>query len=192
MIQEIDFKILDWIQENLRCGFLDWLAPKLTLFGELGIFWIVVAAVFIYFKQYRRCGIEMCCGMLTSLLVGNVLLKNIVARDRPCWINEAVNLIVSVPTDYSFPSGHTLICFIPATIIMMRDKRLGIPAYIISVLVAFSRLYLYVHFPTDVLFGMVIGIMIGFVISKLSPKVYKLREETTDNREDSLAPKITE
>ncbi len=172
MIQQLDFAILDYIQENLRCDTLDFLVPKITLLAEYGIFFIGVAVVLLFIKSRRCCGIAMLTGMGSGLLIGNVLLKNLIARPRPCWINTDVLMLIAVPDDYSFPSGHTLSCFIAATILLYYDRRLGIPAAVIAVLVGFSRLYLYVHFPSDVVAGAVLGIGIGiatvFIVEKIS------------------------
>lgn len=108
----------------------------------------------------------MLVGLLVGLLVGNICLKNLVARARPCWIDPGVPLLIGNPADYSFPSGHTLSSVIAATILYDTDKRFGIPAIILAVLIAFSRLYLYVHFPTDVLAAALLGVLIGKLLHR--------------------------
>ena len=160
-LTNIDFKILNMIQEKLSCSFLDFLMPKITFLGNSGLIWIITAILMLFFSKYRKTGITMSAGLCSGLLIGNIALKNIVARQRPCWINESVNMLIDIPSDYSFPSGHTLSSFLAATIIMHTNKKLGIAAYIIATLIAFSRLYLYVHFPSDVIAGALIGITIG-------------------------------
>lgn len=95
------------------------------------------------------------------MLVGNVCLKNLIARPRPCWLDSSVRLLIADPTDYSFPSGHTLSSVIGATILTKTDRRFGYAAIPLVALIAFSRLYLYVHFPSDVLAAAVPGVMIG-------------------------------
>ena len=161
MIQAWDFAVLDFIQSRLRCEALDWLMPKITLLGEMGLLWIAVAVVLLIVKSRRLSGAALSVGLIGSLLIGNLLLKNLVARPRPCWLRPEVVLLIPSPQDFSFPSGHTLSCFIAATVLLRYDKRLGIPALAIAVAVAFSRLYLYVHFPTDVLAGILLGIAVG-------------------------------
>lgn len=160
-IQTLDFQILDWIRQNLRNPFLDTVMPALTALGNAGILWIVIAVVLLFIKSRRRCGVTMAAGLIADLLIGLVLLKNLIGRARPCWINPSVPLLISSPTDYSFPSGHTLASFTAAVILLRHDRRLGIPALILAALIAFSRLYLYVHFPSDVLAGLLLGILIG-------------------------------
>lgn len=164
MIQEMDFAALEWIQLNVRCEWLDWLMPKVTLLGEFGLFWIAVTLIMLLVRRHRRCGAMLACGLTTGVIVGNVLLKNLIARPRPCWIDSSVDMLVAVPTDFSFPSGHTLACFVAATVLLRYDKRLGIAALAIAVAVAFSRLYLYVHFPSDVVCGAALGVAIGLAV----------------------------
>lgn len=165
-IQSFDFAVLDGIQ-SIRNGFLDFIMPLITLLGDKGLFLIAVGLLMLFFKKYRECGIATLGSLLTGLIVCNLLLKNLVQRERPCWINETVEMLIAVPHDYSFPSGHTLSWFASATVIFLHDKRLGIPAYIVAAAVAFSRMYLYVHFPTDVIVGMILGIGIAIGINAL-------------------------
>ena len=173
MIQEIDFAVLDWIQNNLRCGFLDFLMPKITMIGEKGILYVVLCLIMVCFKRCRKAGITILGGMTAGLLIVNMLIKNAVARMRPFQINAAIELLVKAPNEYSFPSGHAVHGFIFATVLMCYDKRLGIPALIVAVLVSFSRLYLYVHFPTDVLAGAAIGVIIGLCSVFVANRIVK-------------------
>ncbi len=183
MIQQFDFAILDWIQANLKCDFLDFLMPKITLLGEYGIFLILIGAVLLLWRSHRVCGIAVLSGLAGGFVIGNILLKNLAARSRPCWINSDIAMLVAVPTDYSFPSGHTLHCFIAATVLMHYDRRLGIPAVGIATMVAFSRLYLYVHFPTDVFAGAVLGVGIGFITVCLIEAIKKRKDRIKSRRQ---------
>lgn len=156
--------ILDWIQNVFRCAFLDWFFPLVTKFGDHGVFWILIAAVLLCFKKTRATGCMMSLSLLCGLLIGNTVMKPLFARIRPYEANVTgeINLLVERLSDYSFPSGHTLASFEAAVVLMIRDRKLGIPALAIAVLVALSRLYLYVHYPTDVLVGMVLGTLFAF------------------------------
>lgn len=168
-LTSIDFSVLDWIQRTFASPLMDSFMVAVTHLGDAGIIWIALGLILCIFRKTRVCGILLLTGLLIGLLIGNVALKNIIARDRPCWIREMTDLLIAVPKDYSFPSGHTLSSFIAATVLLHCDKRWGIPAYILAALIAFSRLYLFVHFPTDVLAGMVLGITIGTLVWRLAP-----------------------
>lgn len=165
----LDWGILQWIQSTLVCLALDILMPNITALGNAGAIWLLAAVVLIITKKYRRQGLFLLLGLAASVLVGNVLLKNLIARPcpcriDPCRIDTSVPLLIANPTDYSFPSGHTLSSVISAVILAKTDRRFGYAAIPLAVLIAFSRLYLYVHFPSDVLVAAVLGIIIGHLI----------------------------
>lgn len=103
-ITNIDFTILDYIHDHLSCGALDFLMPKITFLGNAGLIWIIIAVCMLISRKYRQNGIALTGGLIGCVVIGNLLLKNLVARARPCWINDTVNMLISVPTDYSFPS----------------------------------------------------------------------------------------
>ena len=138
----LDWGILHWIQNNISCPFLDAVVPKLTMLGNAGIIWILAGVLLLCTKKYRRQGALVLVGLLAGLLVGNVALKHLVARSRPCWLDPSVQLLIATPTDYSFPSGHTLSSTIAATILTKTDRRFGYAAISLAVLIALSRLYL--------------------------------------------------
>lgn len=160
----IDWSILHWIRDVLTCSFLDFLMPKLTLLSNGGAVWLLATGGLLRTKKYRRQGLLLLGGLAVGVLVGNVCLKNLIARPRPCWLDSSVRLLIADPTDYSFPSGHTLSSVIGATILTKTDRRFGYAAIPLAALIAFSRLYLYVHFPSDVLAAAVLGVMIGELV----------------------------
>lgn len=161
-----EFSVLDAIW-SLHTPLLDIFFKGITSLGDKGIFFIALALILCCFKQTRRCGVCMLAGMAVGALIANVTLKPLVARARPCWINDTVRLLIENPSDYSFPSGHSQVSFVSATAIYNHNKKWGIAAYMLAILIAFSRLYLYVHFPTDVLAGAVIGIVVGAAVSRV-------------------------
>ena len=164
-----EFDILNFIQEYLRNPFFDMFFSTITHLGDSGIFWILVGIILLAFKKTRKYGVLYVLGLLLSELIVNIGLKPLVMRQRPCWINP-IELLVESPKDYSFPSGHTNASFAAAYSILKINKKYGIAAYILSIIIAFSRLYLYVHFPTDVLVGGIIGTLSAIVIWKLYDK----------------------
>ena len=177
LAENFDLPILEWIAENLRCAFLDAVMPVVTLLGDAGIFWIALAAVFLCVPKYRKIGFAMGASLLMGLLICNVTLKPLVARPRPydyqlTHYGKTIQLLIEAQHDFSFPSGHTIASFEAATALTIHNKKLGIPALILASVIAFSRLYLYVHYPTDVLFSVVLGIGIAFLCSWLVGKLY--------------------
>lgn len=162
-ITQIDFSILDWIQQNLRCEFLDNIMVFLSLIGEGGLVWFLIAVPMLFFKKTRVCGVVMILSMGVSLLAGEFLLKNLFGRVRPCNINIDIEMLVARPKSFSFPSGHTSSSFAAATTVFLCNKKCGVLTLILAALIGFSRLYNYVHFPTDVLCGMLFGILISLL-----------------------------
>ena len=185
-MQNFEFVILDAIQSVFKCGFMDVFMKLISTLGDTGIIWIALGIGMCFTKKYRMCGIAVLVGIVMGLLVGNVIIKNIVMRDRPCWINEDFVLLIENPDDYSFPSGHTLSSFISAIVIVRHNKAIGIPALVLAALTAFSRMYLYVHFPTDILGGLVLAVVIAIVVDIYLPKLIKL---IADKRRKASAEK---
>lgn len=161
-----EWSVLNGIQKWMRSPFWDEVMPKISMLGNAGLIWIAAAIGLLAFKKHRRGGVLLLIGLFCGLLVGNVLLKNSIARPRPSWLNDAVTLLIPNPTDYAFPSGHTLSSTIAATILTLEKRSFGWVAVPLALLIAFSRLYLYVHFPTDVLAGLLLGVFIGFAVWK--------------------------
>ena len=177
-IQNADFAVLDSLQASVRNPFLDTVIPYITHLGDGGILWIILALVLIFLKKYRRTGVTVLVSLILCLIFCNGLLKNIVARIRPFDINTMIELLIEPPTDFSFPSGHTTASFATAiSLLLCRNKCFGIPALLIAVLIAFSRLYLYVHFPSDVFCGIVLGIISALAAYMIVNAVYKKIED---------------
>ncbi|MDO4377965.1 MAG: phosphatase PAP2 family protein [Erysipelotrichia bacterium] len=165
-IVSIDWSILNFIQQYLQCEFLNTLLTLITHLGDSGIIWILWAIILIIQKRYRKYGYLLLLSLTVGLLIGNITLKPLIARDRPCWI-ENVPLLIANPHDYSFPSGHTLSSVIAAYILTVANRKFGYVAVPLALLIAFSRLYLYVHFPSDVLAAVVIGLIIGYAMNNI-------------------------
>ncbi len=172
-IISFDMSLLNFVYDNIRCAFLDMLMPVITLFGESGIFFICIALVLMLFKRTRKTGFMLAVSLIIGLVVCNITLKPIFARPRPYTVRTDVIMLVEVLNDYSFPSGHTVAAFESATVFLMRKRKVGIAFLVLAILIAFSRLYLYVHYPTDVLCGMIIGILSGFCAVWLVDYIYK-------------------
>ena len=171
-----DLPVLDWIAANLWCPVLDVAMPIITLLGDAGIFWIAVSVLFMITKKYRKTGIGMMLALLMGLLVCNIWLKPTVARMRPYdfqmqYFLKEIPLLAGAMHDFSFPSGHTIASFEAAVVILLNNKKLGIAAMILACLIAFSRLYLYVHYPTDVICSVILGTAFAFLGNFLAGKI---------------------
>ena len=175
-----DLPILDWIAAHLQCGFLDFIMPCITLLGDGGIFWIACAVILLFTKKYRKTGLGMGAALILGLIVCNMILKPWVARIRPYDLQEQLGniipLLIERQHDCSFPSGHTIASFEAATVLKLHNKKLGIPALILACLIAFSRLYLYVHYPTDVITSVILGTAFGFLGNWLVNKGFQAYE----------------
>lgn len=159
---ETDGSILLWIQENLRTDFMTAIMKAVTRLGDKGLFWITVAVLFLLFKSTRKTGLALSIGLVINALIVNVWLKNMVGRIRPYEVVEGLKCLIPEPSDASFPSGHASHAFVAVAVIwIMMSKKYGIIALIISAIIAWSRLYLGVHYPSDVIAGIIIGIIAG-------------------------------
>lgn len=165
-ITNFDFSVLDFIFENIRCDFLDPIMWGLSMFAENGIGWIVLGAILIIPKKTRVWGIMALFAMAVGFITGEIVTKNIFCRVRPFHVYQLFHNNTPLPFElnagpasgYSFPSGHTCCSFASAVVYFMGNKKVGIFALVFASLIAFSRLYNYVHYPTDVLVGMILGI----------------------------------
>ena len=170
-----DLPILDWIQSTMQCAFLDKVMPLITVLGDGGAFWIACAVLMMLLKKYRKAGISAGLALIFGLLICNMILKPGVARIRPYDFQEQmgimINLLIEKEHSFSFPSGHTIASFEAATAILLRHKKLGTAAMILAILIAFSRMYLYVHYPTDVIVSVFLGIGLAFLASWIVNKV---------------------
>ena len=184
LAEGFDLPILEWIAGNLQCKFLDAVMPIITLLGDAGIFWIAIAVVMLFIPKCRKAGISMGIALIMGLLVCNVTMKPLFARIRPydyqlLHFGKEIKLLIEAQHDFSFPSGHTLASFEAATARAIHNKKMGIPALVLACLIAFSRLYLYVHYPTDVLFSVAMGIGFGFLGTFLANKGAALYQQKT-------------
>lgn len=177
LLINIEGPILLWIQEYLRKDMLTPILTFLTHLGDGGRFWIACAAVCLILPKLRRVGSTMAVSMLLNMLVTNLFLKNVVARTRPYLAVEGLHSIVGAQMDYSFPSGHTACSFAAAVVIfLLCPRRVGVPALGLAVLISLSRLYVGVHFPTDVLGGALVGTAAAFLALRICKSFWKKSE----------------
>ena len=152
-----EFDILYALQK-IHQPVLDHIMTGLSTIGNAGIFWIVLGLALCIPKKYRKIGIQMVISMAITFIIGNLILKNLIARQRPCWLDTQIALLIKSPKDYSFPSGHTGSAFAAAVVMFLGlPKKYGIPILVFACLMGLSRLYVGVHYPSDVLGGALIG-----------------------------------
>lgn len=163
-IYDFDFAVLDALQK-IHCTFLNYFLAFFTYIGEGGAVWIAATVIMLIIPKQRKAGIAAASALTVHLVLNEWIIKNIVRRPRPFTLNPNIDTIVHKPSSYSFPSGHSCSSFAAATVIFCFDKRLGIVAYVTAALIAFSRNYFYIHFPTDVICGSLEGIILGVLAS---------------------------
>lgn len=159
-----DSGILFYIQDHIRCTFLDWVFPNITYLGDGGVFWIVLAAVLMCFRKTRRAAFCAAFALIGSLILNNFILKPLVDRIRPYEYYEGLVLIGKSALDASFPSGHTGASVAAAVgMSFYLKKRWSIPLILLALMIGFSRIYIAIHYPTDVIAGLLDGILLAFL-----------------------------
>lgn len=183
VLWKFDFEILFFIQNYIRNDVLDVLVPLYTSLGEDGIIWIALGFILLIPKKYRKTGIMVLATLLVMLIVNNIILKNLIARPRPCWTYPEMVQLVGNPSSYSFPSGHTVSAFAVAFTVFSQHKKLGKIIIVMAAIMAFTRLYVFVHFPTDIYGGIIVAAAITtfvcFMEKKISPKISELLQKKT-------------
>ena len=174
LAESFDLPILDWLQANIQCAFLDTIMPVITHMGSAG-FLIVFAVFMMLLKNYRKTGFSVALAMVFGLVICNIILKPGIARIRPYDYQEQmgimINLLIEKQKDFSFPSGHTIATFEAATAIFLNHKKLGTVCLVLASIIAFSRLYLYIHYPTDVFTSIVLGVALAILANWTVGKV---------------------
>ena len=176
----MELQFLNWLQ-TFRAPWLDSLMIIVTSMGNGGIFWISCAIILLLFPKTRKMGAAIAISLALESICCNLILKPLVARPRPFDINKAVSLLIARPKDYSFPSGHAGAAYAATSALFFEKSRLWVPSGVLAVLIAFSRMYLYVHYPTDVLAGALIGIMFGWLGTFVANKLFALRNQAQNS-----------
>lgn len=180
----MEISILDWIQ-TMRTPIGDMVIPLVTKLGDAGMIWILLSVVLILISRTRKSGVILAAALCVDVVLCNGILKNLFRRIRPCDINTSIQLLVARPDDFSFPSGHTAASFAAtAALILAGEKKLWMPALVLAVFIAFSRLYLYVHYPTDILGGIAVGIFAGYAGHWIVNQLCKKRKSCNSRKEE--------
>lgn len=176
---ELDGNILLWIQEYLRSDLWNWLWLNITKLGNSGWIWLTTAFFMLFFKKTRKVGIVSLCSIALCFLITNVGLKNLVARPRPYTQIPELILLGHMEKSFSFPSGHTANSFAVALIYYrMLPKKWGVPAVVLAALIGLSRLYIGVHYPSDVLGGFFVGLFASSIVYLIYQKIINRKTKT--------------
>lgn len=165
----MELQILHMIQ-GWRTDWLDDVMVFITKTGDKGLVWISLCALLLMFPRTRKCGVAVGLSLILTTILGNEIIKNIVRRPRPFTVDTSVTLLIPRPGQYSFPSGHTSNSIAAAFSIFLFYRKPGIGALVLAGLIAFSRMYLFVHYPTDILAGIALGIIDALLIRFLIRK----------------------
>ncbi|WP_338536273.1 phosphatase PAP2 family protein [Helicovermis profundi] len=177
-----ELRILLWIQYHLRSEFLDNVMKFFTTIGNTGLVWIFVAIIMVVVKKTRKKGFLVLLALVLSYIICNLIFKNILMKPRPFEVYKYIDLIIKKPSGYSFPSGHTSSSIAAAYVIyksslFYKKINLGYLAFFVAIMISFSRLYLFVHYPSDVLGGILTGIIAGdlaiWIMGKYDLRKYK-------------------
>ncbi len=171
MIIDADIAILDTIQQGVRCGIGDVFFSIITAFGDGGVLWICLGIMMLLAKRTRTAGIVLLFALAFTSSLGVLVIKPAVCRLRPFVLTGFEHVFISPPGGYSFPSGHTVTSAAAAVCIYKADRRAGAAAVIIAALIAYSRMYFYVHYPTDVLAGLILGAASASLMMRLARPV---------------------
>lgn len=161
--KKIDIKGLEYISVNCKNKTFDKIMPIITMMGNLGIVWFVISSLLLLKVEYRIIGIGVILALILTTIIGEGLIKHIVRRKRPFDQMEE-KLLINKPITYSFPSGHTASSFAALAVFIQMNGKLGLMLSPVATLIAFSRVYLKVHYPTDVIFGMMLGFTCGISV----------------------------
>lgn len=180
-MEELELAILHGIQA-LHAPVLDAAMSMLSLAGSYSLIWLVIAAALLARKTTRWAGAAAVVSIVLAEIVV-AFLKPIFMRPRPFMVDPSVTPIIDPPGDWSFPSGHTVVAFACAVAIAMslgaKRWRIWPPVALLAALMAFSRLYLFVHWPTDVLAGAVLGAFIGAVVALAARRLSALMHQSS-------------
>jgi undecaprenyl-diphosphatase len=171
-INIFDDFVLHIISKKMKNKYFDKFMPIITSLGNLGIIWVAIAIILLFDKQDKTIGGVVILTLIIGSLIGEGMIKHIVRRIRPCNKQNNIALLISKPISYSFPSGHTLSSFAAAEVLSMYFTNYKMIFITIAFLIALSRIYLYVHYPTDVIAGILIGIFCSKFIFIILQEAY--------------------
>ncbi len=195
---DFDLTVFQWIQA-IHNDFLDALMVGITTLGNAGAIFIIIGLALLFTKKYRKAGLSVLVALLVMLICNDLFLKEFFARPRPfnlydtdpekyaLWGKEYIYPgLIEKPTSFSFPSGHTSSAFAAAIALLWHNRKWGVPVTLFAAVMGFSRIYVQVHYCTDVLFGVVSGA----VCALIAVAIVKFLFPVVDNGLDKLSVKL--
>ncbi|MBR5479887.1 MAG: phosphatase PAP2 family protein [Clostridia bacterium] len=166
-LANLDLSVAEYFVNGTFPALLDKVMVFITSFGDAGALWIACGVIFLIFKKTRTCGVAMLLSLAITFLISQLVIKEIVGRPRPFVVVPGAELLVSIPHGSSFPSSHAATSFAAAASIFCFNKIHGAVALALALIIGFTRIYLYVHFLSDVVVGAVLGITIGICLTRV-------------------------
>lgn len=170
----MEAEILKYISSIVSNPFFDAFFAFVSMLGNKGALWIILTIGMLFFKKTRKAGICCALSLIICLVAGNIILKPMFGRVRPYNFDTQIRIIIPPLLDGSFPSGHTMSAFAFATALRRYFKNAGLFALIVSVFMGLSRIYLCVHYPSDVIAGALLGIGFGIMSYKICERLFRL------------------
>lgn len=191
-IQNLDASILLFIQDNIRCGALDIIMKFFTALGDSGAIWLLFGIIFFFSRKYRKAGFDIIITVALCFAV-NEILKRLLMRPRPFEVYKWLTVLIARPSSWSFPSGHSFVSFAAAYAYMCSIKKSGYIAYPVAALIALSRPYVGVHYPSDIVVGAILGTATAIIVYNFVNKLVKIpthvpANASNDNSEDDDPP----
>lgn len=186
-IQSIDDAITYFINDHMYNSVTQTIVPIITHLGTGGVIWIISGLLLTIKRKTRPIGVMMLLSLTVAAIVGNLMIKPIFNRTRPYLANDDLMLLIGAPMGSSFPSGHSISSFASATALFLRKKSAGIVALVFAAMIAFSRVFLFVHYFTDVLTGALLGIITAVLLEKFfGKKIDALLEKIPPRKERTV------
>ncbi len=176
-ITNLDLSIMMFVQENLRSDVGNAIWTFITHLGDDGYLWIALGVILLFFKKTRPIGFSVLVSLLINAIFTNITLKDLIGRPRPFVVSDAIVTLIKEPSSFSFPSGHTSGSMTAALVLYkLTPKKYGIPAVVLASLIALSRIYVGVHYPTDILGGLVVAFVSSLWGCYLVKCIYRVRK----------------
>lgn len=171
-IENLDIHLIQWMDAHIHNFLLDQVMPWITCLGNNAILWIITGVLLLTIRKYRKAGLMIFATIILYTVLGEVILKPIIQRPRPFIDMPNLHLLIPKPASFSFPSGHAAGAFAICSILAKLFRKFGILFFILAAAIALSRVYLHVHYPSDIIAGAFLGLGCAEIVWRLSKKLH--------------------